>query len=169
MTRPIFSQYAQSTPNCSVSSVISKSDLCMSSSLHCCWNYRFILDLVITGPELKVSHLSCQIIRTIRCLMQIFWHDMKSLRSISINIINIAAFSYWHDDVIKWKHFPRYWPLVWGIHRSPVNSPYKGQWRGALMFSLICVWINGWVNDRKAGDFRRYRAHYDVIVMGGLG
>ena len=51
-----------------------------------------------------------------------------------------------HDDVIKWKHFPRYWPFVRGIHRSPVNSPHKGQWRGALMFSLICTRINGWVN-----------------------
>ena len=70
-----------------------------------------------------------------------------------------------HDDVIKWKHFPRNWPFVWGIHRSPVNSPHKGQWRGALMFSLICVWINDWVNNREAGDLRRYRAHYDVIVM----
>ena len=70
-----------------------------------------------------------------------------------------------HDDVIKWKHFPRYWPFVRGIHRSPVNSPCKGQWRGALMFSLICVWINGWVNNRETRDLRRYRAHYDVIVM----
>ena len=70
-----------------------------------------------------------------------------------------------HDDVIKCKHFPRYWPFVRIIHRSPVNSPHKGQWRGALMFSLICVWINGWVNNREAGDLRRYRAHYDVIVM----
>ena len=48
-----------------------------------------------------------------------------------------------HDDVIKWKHFPRYWLFVRGIHRSPVNSPYKGQWRGALMFSLIFAWRNG--------------------------
>ena len=48
-----------------------------------------------------------------------------------------------HDDVIKWKHFPRYWPFVRGIHRSPVNSPHKGQWRGALTFSLIWAWING--------------------------
>ena len=70
-----------------------------------------------------------------------------------------------HDDVIKWKHFPRYWPFVRGIHRSPVNSPHKGQWREALMFSLIYVWINGWVNNRKAGDLRRYSDHYDVIVM----
>ena len=41
-----------------------------------------------------------------------------------------------HDDVIKWKHFPRYWPLVRRIHRSPVNSPHKGQSRAVLMFSL---------------------------------
>ena len=70
-----------------------------------------------------------------------------------------------HDGVIKWRYFPRYWPFVRGIHRSPVNSPHKGQWRGALMFSLICVSINGWVNNRKAGDLRRHRTHYDVIVM----
>ena len=69
------------------------------------------------------------------------------------------------DDVIKWKRFPRNWPFVREIHRSPVNSPHKGQWRGALMLSLICVWINGWVNNREADDFRRYRAHYDVTVM----
>ena len=72
--------------------------------------------------------------------------------------------SLYHDDVIKWKHFPRYWPFVQGIHRWPVNSPHKGQWRGALMFSLICAWINGWVNNREAGDLRCHRAHYDVIV-----
>ena len=41
-----------------------------------------------------------------------------------------------HVDVIKWKHFQRYWPFVRGIHRSPVNSPHKGQWHGALMFFL---------------------------------
>ena len=70
-----------------------------------------------------------------------------------------------HDDVINWKHFPWYWPFVRGIHRSPVNSPHKGQRRGALMFSLICVWINGWVNSRETGDLRRYRAHCDVTVM----
>ena len=35
------------------------------------------------------------------------------------------------------------------------------------MFSLICVWINGWANNSEAGDLRRYRAHYDVIVMRG--
>ena len=48
---------------------------------------------------------------------------------------------------------------LWWIPRT------KSQWRGALMFSLICVWINDWVNNREAGDLRRYRAHYDVIGM----
>ena len=75
-----------------------------------------------------------------------------------------TSMSY-HHAVIKWKHFPRYWPYVRGIHRSPVNSPHKGQWRGALVFSLIGARINGWVNKREAGDLRRYHAHYDVIVM----
>ena len=70
-----------------------------------------------------------------------------------------------HDDVIKWKHFPQHWPLVWGIHRFPVNSPHKGQWRGALMFSLICDWINAWVNNHEAGEFRHHLTHYDVSVM----
>ena len=70
-----------------------------------------------------------------------------------------------HDDFIKWKHFPRYWPFVGGIHRSPVNSPLKGQRPGALMFSLICVWINGSINDREAGDLTRHHVHYDVTVM----
>ena len=69
-----------------------------------------------------------------------------------------------HDDVIKWKHFPRYWPFVEVIHGSPLNYPQKGQWRGTLIFSLIWTWINGWVNNRD-GDLRRQRAHYDVIVM----
>ena len=70
-----------------------------------------------------------------------------------------------YDDVIKWKHFPRHWPFVRGIHRSLVNSPHKGQWRGALMFSLICARINGLINNRDAGDLRCHRAHYDVIVI----
>ena len=70
-----------------------------------------------------------------------------------------------HDDVIKWKHFPRNWLFVRKIHRSPVSFPHKGQWRGALMFSLIYAWINDWANNREAGDLRRQHGHYDVIIM----
>ena len=52
-----------------------------------------------------------------------------------------------------------------GIHQTPVNCLHKGQWRGALMFSLICAWMNGWVNKCEAGDLRCHHAHYDVTVM----
>ena len=67
-----------------------------------------------------------------------------------------------HVDVIQWKNFPRYWPLC---GEWPVNSPHKGQWSGAWMLSLICAWINSWVNNREAGDLTRLHAHYDIIVM----
>ena len=89
------------------------------------------------------GHINCCLIIPIRCVCI---HEL-------------------YDDVSKWKHFLRHWPFVWEIHRSPVNSSHKGQWRGALMFSFIFVWINSWINNREAGDMRRYRAHYDVIVM----
>ena len=52
---------------------------------------------------------------------------------VSFTISNIKIHDS-HIDVMKWKYFPRYWPLVWGIHLSLVNSLHKGQWRGALMF-----------------------------------
>ena len=90
------------------------------------------------------------------------------LSRIEVLCKSIMLLMHVHDEVIKWKNFPRYWPFVRGIHLSPVNSPHKGQWHGALMFSLICVWRNGWVNNRKAGDLRCYHAHYDVIVMSDM-
>ena len=52
---------------------------------------------------------------------------------------------------------------------SPVNSPHKGQWRGALVFSLICAWRNNWVNNRDAGDLIRHCTHYDITVMPSTG
>ena len=77
---------------------------------------------------------------------------------------------YENEQISWWRHqmktFPRYWPfVVRGIHRSPVHSPHKGQWRGPLMFSLICAWTNSWASNGNAGDLRRHRAHYDVPVM----
>ena len=88
---------------------------------------------------------------------------LYNIKRLSTSCWNIAI--YCHDDVIKWELFPRYWPFVWGIHRPPVNFPHKSQWRRALMFSLICVWINSRVNNGEAGDLRRHRAHCGVIVM----
>ena len=79
----------------------------------------------------------------------------------AVTSLDRYVFASLNDDVIEWKHFPRYWPFVRGIHRSPHN----GQWRRALMLSLIWARINGWVNTDEAGHLRRHRAHCDVIVM----
>ena len=68
-----------------------------------------------------------------------------------------------------WRHqmetFSALLAICAGNSPVPVNSPHKGQWRWALTFSLICAWINDGVNNREAGDLRRHRGHYDVIVM----
>ena len=100
-----------------------------------------------------------------------YLYDVKSFTGKTVSLYWGRVSAGWgrrrsqHDDVIKWKPFPRYWPFVRGINRSPVNSLYKGQWRGAVMFSLICAWINGWVNNGEAGDLRRHRVLYDVTAM----
>ena len=71
----------------------------------------------------------------------------------------------WHDDVITWKQFLRYWPFLRGIHWSPVNFPHKGQWCRSLMSSFISAGINCWVNNHEAGDLWGNHAHYDVTIM----
>ena len=55
-----------------------------------------------------------------------------------------------------------------GEFTGPGEFPHKGQWRGALMFSLICVWMSSWANNREAGDLRRHRGNYDVNVSSPL-
>ena len=75
---------------------------------------------------------------------------------------------------IRWNSLPPAWwrpqmetfsVLLALYSGNSVNSPHKGQWCGALTFSLISAWTNGWVNNRDAGDLRRHRAHYDVAII----
>ena len=96
---------------------------------------------------------------SVRAFLCTQWNEVKP-------DLNEATMSYW-NQYTWWRHQMEtfYWPFVRGIHRSPVNSPHKGQWRGALLFSLICARINGWVNNGEAGDLRRHRAHCGFIVM----
>ena len=122
-----------------------------------------ISDLLLASVTAMVTIAApdCRWLRSRRCDCLVYLVSLSTDNKIRLQDSRISV----HDDVIKWKHFPRYWPFVRGIHRSPVNSPHKGQWRGALMFSLICVWINDWVNNREAGDLRCHSGHYDVNVM----
>ena len=96
-----------------------------------------------------------QVVRSVPCV--------RSLSLVTYMFYTrMALISWWRHQM---ETFSALLAFVRGIHRSPVNSPNKGQLRGALMFSLICAWINGWVNNREAGDLRHHRAHNDAIVM----
>ena len=95
--------------------------------------------ITVTGPYWEMAFfVTTSLIGWAQALNQL-WYSLIKTHNI------IAVLCWWmpengtYDDVIKWKHFPRYWPFVRGIHRSPVDSPHKGQWRGALMFSLNCA------------------------------
>ena len=90
--------------------------------------------------------------------------DLRWRHSASGNVVSVAPIckSWWRRQM---ETFSSLLTLCAGNHWSPMNSPHKGQWRGAFMFSLICVRINGWVNNREAGDLRGHLVHYDVTVM----
>ena len=93
---------------------------------------------------------------------------------IKFSIVGIYRMDLWHTKfsphaLIWWRHqmetFSALLALCARNSPVPVNSPHKGQWRGTLMLSLICTRTNDWVNNCEAGDLRRNRGHYDVIVM----
>ena len=126
-----------------------------------CWPYMHTACAVEPRYNMKIF------LRNTHKKYSIAWQWRWSMECpLEFNVWSLSCTCHcYHDDVIKWKHFPRYWPFVRGIQRSPVNSPHKDQWRGTLMFPLICAWIKGWANSPRVSDLRHHRAHYDVTVM----
>ena len=57
----------------------------------------------------------------------------------------------WYLEISWWRHQMETFSALLAIR--------------AFMFSLICARTNGWVNTGEAGDLRRHRAHYGVIIM----
>ena len=121
-----------------------------TSFYHSLANWSPVTHICVSGPALFQA-VPCRLSVTSLHLTQCWPTSM------------IPKASY--DDVTKWNHFPCHWPFVREIHRATVYSLHKSQWCGALMFSLICAWINGWANTGDAGDLRRHRVHYDATVM----
>ena len=154
--------------------IICKTKNNQQTTTHCFTSLALLI--YITYTTLNSRWLCQAIIKAIADVsLEIFQQNnlylkmpLKNIPSSIRNVAVVIAEETIHDDVIKWKHFPHYWPFVRGIQWSPVNFPHKGQSRGVLMFSLICARLIGWVNNRGAGNLRRHRAHYDVIVMCGI-
>ena len=102
--------------------------LILTNYYHCFWTSAFLRVLAISirsifeygySPKFR---LNCSSSSTI-CQISILTVDGNvSSCGIPRHLSYMVRF---HDDVIKWKPFPRYWPFVRRIHRSPVNSPHK--------------------------------------------
>ena len=125
------------------------------------WTGEHICNQNTTNFDRILNSIEIPLVGLAPCMQK--YHQIHGKTSLFVkrgSVIDIK-----HDDVIKWRPFPRNWSFLRGILRSPVNYPHKGQWRGALIFSLICTRIKGSVNNCEAGDWRRHRAHYDVTVI----
>ena len=57
--------------------------------------------------------------------------------------------------------------LAFCAGNSPVTGEFPAQRPMTRSFDVFfdLRLINGWVNNREAGDLRRHREHYDVIIM----
>ena len=70
----------------------------------------------------------------------------------------------YHDDAIRWKHFPRYWHFVRGISDRWISLTKAGD-EELWCFLWSAPWMNGWVNNSEADDLRSHRVHCNVNVM----
>ena len=114
--------------------------------------------------ELRQSFIKVSLLR----MHVTYWAPVYQLTIIIGNFrwkipITTLPFVCWRD-IAWWRHQMKTfsasltlcagsWPLI-------CEFPYKGQWRGALMF-FICTWTNGWGNTRNAHGLIRHRAYYD--------
>ena len=109
-----------------------------------------------------IQNNRCHWAPTTRCATS-YQYSLRKHGRLTLKIQNrVKSHSWWRHQM---ETFSALLALCAGHSPVMVNSPHKGQWREAFMFSLICAWINDWVNNREADDLRRHRGHYDVNVM----
>ena len=82
--------------------------------------------------------------------------------SLLYNLSNAKYTSWWRHQM---ETFSALLALCAG--NSPVSGEFPAQRPVTRSFDVFFDrrQLNGWVNTREAGDLRRYRAHYDVMVM----
>ena len=84
----------------------------------------------------------------------VLWHSLEN------NFNRSSTSSSW------WRHQKEtFSALTFCAGNSPITGEVSAQRPVTRRFDVFCTWINGWVNNREAGDLRRHRAHYDVILM----
>ena len=124
--------------------------------------YYVCIDAIKTSKLNQLTpfrHFQWMLISRLKCEA----YTQLSIFKYAVSKINDKHAPVHYCQVTWWRHQMESFSALLAFCAG--NSPQKGQWRGTLMLSFICVWINGWVKHHEAGDFRRYRAHCDVIVM----
>ena len=101
-----------------ISTGCSKMAHCFSQLVQTMHRMPYMSTISCRIPSLEMTHV-CILIPDTLILTQCL------VTSLDVQTTDICSFER-HDDVVKWKHFPRYWPSVRGNHRLPVNSPHKG-------------------------------------------
>ena len=133
--------------------------------------HHFVIEMCTYVTKCCIVGCVCAIHYSEIRITGLLWRESTQL-PVTLRPVTRKAFSRDPYKNAWWRHemetLSAKLALCAGNSPVPVNSPHKAQWRGALMFSLICVWINGWVNNREAGDWRRHRGHYDVNVMSAV-
>ena len=120
----------------------------------CCFCYISVISILYQMAHTHFCLLMIPVCRAMTKMSAHCSHKLKKTHKLYLNG------SWWLHQMETF-----YWPFVWGIHQSPLDSPHKGQWCGGLMFYLICAWTNSWANNWGAGDLRCNLAHYEVTVM----
>ena len=119
------------------------------------WYHSFHLKYlpISFGPISQASGLSCDVVL---CIIMI----ISVVLSVRVDACNAGTFFTW------WRHqMETLYALLALCEGNPPDSPHKGQWSRALIFSLICAWTNSWAHNGDTDDLRRHRVHYDVNVM----
>ena len=106
----------------------------LNSTITC--NKRVVHDelppLLVIMCNISVGNIRHFLYRTALAHLVLVWQTSQSHQRAKTRLDDTMTVS--HDDVIKWKRFPRYWPFARGIHRSPVDYPRKGQRRSFDIF-----------------------------------
>ena len=123
---------------------------------------RWVMNISSRSPKLhraSLTHTNPHIARKTRKVrvIDVFygWYDCHGF--------NVMKYRSW------WRHQRETFCALLALcaGNSPVTGEFPSQRPVTRSFdvSLICAWINDWVNNREASYLRRHRAHYDVIVM----
>ena len=119
-----------------------------NTCVHCCklsfWNI-IVLQMAIKNWTVKDNLLS----HTLQCVLRL--DENWFLRYPTYNVLKYVVHMMASSSG--------------NIFRVTGHLCGECQLCGALMFSSVCDWINGWVNSGEYGGFRRYFPHYDVTVM----